>query len=241
MTQAAVARSASDEVPTTPTGSGTPPQGCGVGAGPTPLPVACETQWEMQLNMLSFWDLISCGGVMQLHSNWGKFKTFVTSSKEPEPAAQAEASSAACLPPTDPAGRGCCQQLSHPGSQASALASGCPSPPGQGREARRPSCRAKAACPPTFTKWPWPERQPWLKVGEQGLVDDVLLGFQGAGWAAGPLRWAGGLRTSLGMRRGQAPTARAGAAASPSGAGPTGSSFQEAQRQHGGQTVAGAA
>lgn len=65
---------------------------------------------------------------MLLYSNWGKFKTFVTSYKEPEPAAQARASSAACLPPTDLAGLGCCQQLSHPGSQAPAFTSGLPQP-----------------------------------------------------------------------------------------------------------------
>lgn len=41
--------------------------------------------------MFSFLDLISCGGVMLLHPNWGKFKSFVTSWKEPEPAAQAHA------------------------------------------------------------------------------------------------------------------------------------------------------
>lgn len=41
--------------------------------------------------MFSFWGLISCGGVMLLHPNWGKFKSFVTSWKGPEPAAQAHA------------------------------------------------------------------------------------------------------------------------------------------------------
>lgn len=40
------------------------------------------------------------------------------------------------------------------------------------------------------------------------------------------------------MYRGQARAAQAGGAAPPSGAGQTGSNFQEAQSQHGGQTVA---
>lgn len=66
--------------------------------------------------MFSFWDLMSCGGVMLLQPNWGKFKSFVTSWKEPEPAAQAHAelSSVAGPPPPDLARLESCRQLSHP-------------------------------------------------------------------------------------------------------------------------------
>lgn len=47
---------------------------------------------------------------MLLHPNWGKFKSFVTSWKEPEPAAQARG-----LPTShDLALLGCYQWLSHP-------------------------------------------------------------------------------------------------------------------------------
>lgn len=71
--------------------------------------------------MFSFWGLTSCGGVMLLHQNWGKFKSFVTSWKEPEPAAQAHAELSGLPPPTNLALLGCYQWLSHPWSQASAF------------------------------------------------------------------------------------------------------------------------
>lgn len=88
--------------------------------------------------------------------------------------------------------------------------------------ATRRSCRARAARPPTFTRWPWPEASPRLKVGPRGLVGDVLPGLRGTGWAAGPEGLAGNAQ------------GREGPPLPHSGAGQTGSSFQEPRSQHGG-------
>ena len=112
--------------------------------------------------MSSFWGLISCGGVMLLHPNWGKFKSFVTSWKGPEPAAQAHAELSG-LPTSHRPGPGWVLPTAE-----SPMESGLGI---HGQLGLSPSGPwAKTACYPVHLheRWLWPLGEPWSRPAHRG-------------------------------------------------------------------------
>lgn len=153
--------------------------------------------------MFSLWALTSCSGVTLLHPNWGKFKSFVTSWKEPEPAAQAHAELSG-LPTSHRPGPAWVLPATEPptgaGPQQSQAAQR--QPPWTHSDRAAPPRAAWPACPVNpgeggllflHEGWLWPHRQPWPRANRT----------QEAGRAAEPLRPAGVLGTLQGMNRGQ--------------------------------------
>lgn len=165
---------------------------------------------------------------MLLHPNWGKFKSFVTSWKEPEPAAQAHAELSGLPASHRPGPAWVLPAAESPTGVGPGLSpqAGRPTPPGDAATGPRlpgqhgQSTRAKGTVVPFAFVRGGPGPTGGLGPGPGHRIVEVLLPPgrpPGSRAGRGPLKLAGVPRTLPGMNRGQACATLPGGTTPPSG------------------------